>query len=197
MLINRLFGQKKWHTAGELAHHVLRQNGPQTTQQLYKLVQAIDAPAAKEYIAPHHRDYRIVDGVIRGATVRPPNPKHLIRSVRQWVVCCVCLYAILIIRICSLKQTMQALEATSTIGHLPTRKWISWTEADELKDLHEEAKEISARNKAAGESEYVWIDGERFHRARPFKSPALSKERKDFRLRLQDATSAQARGIEV
>jgi hypothetical protein len=63
----------------------LAKNGPQTTQQLWKLTQAVDAPAEKEYIAPHHRDYRIIDGVMHGATVRPPNPKHLVRSVRQYV----------------------------------------------------------------------------------------------------------------
>ena len=77
--------RRKWQSAGQLAQHLLQQKGPQTTQQLWKLTQAVDAPAEKEYIAPHHRDYRIVDGQIRGATVRPPSPKHIVRSVRQYV----------------------------------------------------------------------------------------------------------------
>ena len=60
-----------------------------------------------------------------------------------------------------------------------------WTERDaSLADLHAEAKEIRDTNKAAGESDYVWIDGERYHKAKQLNPPVPYEERQKARLPL-------------
>ena len=77
----------------------------------------------------------------------------------------------------SLKQTMQQLESQGRIGHLPIARWIANTEAQSLDHLLEEAKEIQTRNKAAGESPYVWIDGDRWQQVPQKSSPATHSSR--------------------
>ena len=74
--------QRSFKSASDVVLYALQQQGPQTTHQLYKACQALDAKAEKTYIEPGHRDFRITGGVIRKGTVPPPHPDHLVRSVR-------------------------------------------------------------------------------------------------------------------
>lgn len=97
----------------------------------------------------------------------------------------------------SLKQTLQGLEATSNIGHMQAFKWMTWTDHPELQDMHAQAKELRERNKAAGESDYVWVDGERYHKAKPYNKPVWDREQRRPRLPLGATSNPSASTVEA
>lgn len=57
---------------------------------------------------------------------------------------------------------MQNLEAYRQVAHAKTKKWMVQTEQAGNTELHEQAKQLEEQNRAAGESEYVWIDAETY-----------------------------------
>lgn len=57
-------------------------DGPSTTRRLYRACLAEDAPAAQSYRQPGHREWRLIGDTIVAGTTPPPNPDHLVRSVR-------------------------------------------------------------------------------------------------------------------
>jgi len=143
----------KFSTAAEVALHVLRNKGPKTTHQLHRECLAIPAMAEKPYKAPHHRDFRLRGDQILGETVRPPNPEHLVRSVKY------------------LKQTMKHLESMNRVGHTQIDRWVSWADlaqkSGKATDALTQAKEIEETIKTQGLSPYIWVDEELYRAVKP------------------------------
>lgn len=73
---------RQWTLPSQLAQHVLKRDGVLTTHQLYRACIAEDAPLATPYKQPGHREWRLVGDQIIAGTTAPPNPDHLVRSVR-------------------------------------------------------------------------------------------------------------------
>ena len=73
---------RQFTLASQVAQHVLKRDGPLTTHRLYRACLAEDAPSASTYKQPGHREWRLFgDTIVRGTT-GPPNPDHLVRSVK-------------------------------------------------------------------------------------------------------------------
>lgn len=76
---------RKFTLASQVAQHVLKRDGPLTTHRLYRACLAEDAPAAQTYRQPGHREWRLIGDTIVAGTTPPPNPDHLVRSIKLCV----------------------------------------------------------------------------------------------------------------